>query len=32
MDYFAEHVKKFEMAGCTLEEADWKNILVFGDP
>jgi hypothetical protein len=29
MDYFAQRVRRFEMAGCTLEEADWKIILVF---
>ena len=30
MDYFPQHVRKYEMAGCTLEEADWKSCLAFG--
>jgi hypothetical protein len=30
MDYFAQHVRRIEMEGFILEEADWKIILVFG--
>jgi hypothetical protein len=30
MDYFPQHVRKYKMAGCTLEEADWKGRVVFG--
>jgi len=30
MDHFAQHVRKYEMAGCTLEEVDRKSCSVFG--
>jgi hypothetical protein len=29
MDHFAQHVRKYEMAGCILEEVDWKSCSFF---
>jgi len=29
MDYFAQHVRKYAVAGSTLENTDWKSYAVF---